>query len=146
MKGCEMCISVKNKMLKIIDDLHWKLEQAELELREKFKELEELNLEKKRYIMDNRAHWFRKIVEYMTSGLTYGQAMQLLCEEEKIDNRLIDKVFSAFDYQRKAIELYAKVYTVRKLKAAGFANTKIADILGISAQTVSKLINCKLKI
>lgn len=141
-----MCISVKNKMFNILDDLHWKLEQAELELREKIKELDESNLEKKHFIIDNRAYWFRKIVEYMTSGLTYGQAMQLLCEDEKIDNRLIDKVFSAFDYQRKATELYAKTYAVRKLKNAGFANTKIADILGISAQTVAKLAKCKLKV
>lgn len=141
-----MCISVKNKMFNILDDLHWKLEQAELELREKIKELDESNLEKKHFIIDNRAYWFRKIVEYMTSGLTYGQAMQLLCEDEKIDNRLIDKVFSAFDYQRKATEFYAKTYAVRKLKNAGFANTKIADILGISAQTVAKLAKCKLKV
>lgn len=141
-----MCISVKNKMFSILDDLHWKLEQAELELREKIKELEEVNIEKKRFILDNRAYWFRKIVEYMTSGLTYGQAMQLLCEEEKIDRNMIENLFRVFNYQRKAMELYAKVYTVRKLKAAGFANTKIADILGISAQTVAKLAKCKLQV
>lgn len=141
-----MFISVKNKMFNILDDLHWKLEQAELELREKIKELDEINLKKKRFIADNRAFWFRKIVEYMTSGLTYGQAMQLLCEEEKMDDYLIGKIFSTFNYQRKATDLYAKIYAIRKLKNAGFVNTKIADILGISAQTVAKLDKSKLQV
>ena len=138
-----MCISVKSKMIKIIDELHWKLEQVEFELRQKIKELDENNIKTKKIILDNRFFWFRKVVEYMSSGLTYGQSLQLLCEDEKIDSSLIKKVFEAFDYQRKATELYAKVYAVKKLKNAGFSNKKIADILEISAQTVAKLAKCK---
>ena len=57
---------IKNDMLNLLDDLHWRLEQTELELRKKIKELEEKNKSSITFYSDNRSHWFKTIVHYMT--------------------------------------------------------------------------------
>lgn len=138
--------SIKNEMLDIIDHLHWRLEQAELELRNKIKEVEEKNIETTRFSVDNRKKWFRTIVNYMTNGLTYQQAVQLLCEENNFDRIRIEQVLDSANYQRKAIDLYSKIFMVKTLKKADFTNKKIADIMKISACTVSKLLKCSVSI
>lgn len=141
-----MRTSVKNEMIEIINDLHWKLEQAELDMRNKIKELEERNIETKNFAVDNRAEWFRSIVSYMSNGLTYQQSIQLLCDENHFDQFEMMKILKSCDYQRKATEMYAKIYMVKTLKKADFTNQKIADIMGISATTVAKLLKCNVVI
>lgn len=138
--------NLKNKMLSIVDNLHWQLEQAELELRNTMKQLEEKNSEFVNFSKDNRCNWFKSIVGYMSNGLTYNQAMQLLCEEYKLEERQIKRVFEAMDYQRRATELYAKIYMIRTLKAADFSNKKIAEIMHICPATVARLAKCNIKI
>lgn len=139
-----MYVPIKEKIYEIIDDMHWRLEQSELELRKKIKELEEINFNNNKFSVDNRKIWFRTIVNYMTNGLTYTQAVQLLCQENDFDVNRIEKVLSAFNYQRKATELYAKIYAIKKLKKAKFTNKKIAEILEISASQVVKLSKCNI--
>ena len=137
---------VKNKMFSIVDNLHWQLEQAELELRQQIKKLEEKNSEFITFSRDNRRNWFQFIVDCMVNGLSYEQAFQLLCENYKLEAAQIKRVFEAMDYQRRATILYAKIYMIRTLKEAGFTNTKIAEIMHICAATVARLAKCNIKI
>ena len=136
---------IKNNMLEIIDNLHWQLEQAELDLRKKIKELDEKNKSAVIFYKDNRANWFKQLVGYMVGGLTYTQAKQLLIKENSLDSKQIEKLFEAMDYQRRATELYAKIYMIKTLKKADFTNKKIAEIMKISAATVARLLKCNIK-
>lgn len=138
--------SEKNELLKLIDDLHWKLEDFEVNIREKINKLQEYNINIKHFAYDNRKEWFSKIIYYMTNGLTYTQALQLLCENEMLDCIEIEKIFKSFDYQRKATEIYAKIFFCKKLKNAGYTNIKIAELLGCSAVSVAKLLKCNIKL
>lgn len=135
---------LKNKMLDVVDNLHWQLEQAELELRQSIKELEEKNADFVAFAKDNRRNWFKTIVHYMVNGLTYRQAFQLLCSENNLEEKQIKRVFDAMDYQRRATLTFAKIYMIKKLKKAGFTNTKTAEIMEISAATVARLLRCKI--
>lgn len=137
---------IKNKMLSIVDNLHWQLEQAELELRQSIKQLEEKNENFINFSRDNRRNWFKSIVGYMVNGLTYNQAFQLLCEEYNLEQAQIKKVFEAMDYQRRATLLFAKIYMIKTLKAADFTNKKIAEIIKINPATVARLLKCNIKI
>lgn len=137
---------IKNDMLNLLDDLHWRLEQTELELRKKIKELEEKNKNSITFYNDNRAQWFKMIVHYMTNGLTYDQALQLLIKENNLDSRQIEKLFDAFGYQKKATVLFAKIYMIRTLKAADFTNKQIAEIMKIHPATVARLLKCNIKV
>ena len=85
--------SAKNDVVKLMDNLHWQLEEFELNMREKIEKLQEFNINIKQFTNMNRKFWFSKIVHYMENGLTYTQAVQLLCEEEFLDSTEIEKVF-----------------------------------------------------
>lgn len=137
---------VKNEMAALCDEFHWAVENLESELRKKIEELKEKNLDNEHFSRDNRANWFKSIVHYMVNGLTYKQAIQLLADEYNYDALKMRKVFEAFNYERRAIDTYAKIYTIRTLKKAGFTNAKIADIMEISTATVARLLRCKVKI
>lgn len=135
--------SQKNEVIKLLDNLHWQLEEFELNMRSKIEKLQEFNININQFALDNRKFWFSKIVYYMSNGLTYQQALQLLCEEEMLDCSRMEKVFEAFEMQRKATEMFAKIFFCNTLKEKGFSNNKIAELLGCSACTVAKLIKCK---
>lgn len=137
---------IKSEIESICNDFHWQLEELESKLRSKINEIKENNLDCRHYIFDNRTKWFKQIVHYMTNGLTYNQAFQLLCCENNFDRFELDKVFKAFDYQRRATELYAKIYMIKTLKNADFTNKKIAEIMKISAATVARLLKCNIKL
>lgn len=137
---------IKNEMIALFNDFHWAVENFEAELRKKIEKLKENNLENEHFITDNRANWFKSIVHYMINGLTYKQAIQLLADNYNFDAFKLKKVFDAFDYERRAIDIYAKIYTIQALKKAGFTNIKIAEILEVSAATVSRLQKCKIKL
>ena len=137
---------LKNKMLSIVDNLHWQIEEAELQLRNTINDLEEKNKDFFCFCKDNRRWWFRTIVDYMVNGLSYNQAFQLLCEENHLEEYQIKRVFTAMDYQRKATIMYAKIYMIKTLKAADFTNKKIAEIMKINPVTVARLLKCNIKI
>ena len=136
---------IKSEIEKICDNFHWRLEELELELRKKIDELNERNLDFSNYISDNRAEWFKLIVHYMTNGLTYRQAIQLIASENHFDHLKLEQILSAFDYQRRATELYAKIYMIRTLKSADFTNKQIAKIMKIHPATVARLLKCNIK-
>lgn len=137
---------IKSEIEEICNNFHWRLEELELELRKKIDELNERNLDFECYISDNRAEWFKLIVRYMTSGLTYRQAIQLIASENHFDHLKFEQILSAFDYQRRATELYAKIYMIKTLKKDDFTNKKIAEIMKISTATVARLLKCNIKI
>lgn len=138
--------SAKDKMEQILNDLHWRLEEFELSMRKQIDNLDEFNIEMYQYSVDNRTKWFKSIVHYMVNGLTYQQAVQLLCDDENLDPIKIENLLKSFDYQRKATDMYAKIFFCKKLKDAGYTNKKIAELLHCSAVTVAKLLKCKVKL
>lgn len=133
---------IKNEMIDICNDIHWEIERLESELREKIKNLEEKNIDMDQYYADNRKVWFKKIVYYMANGLSYKQAVQLLASEFNCDWWKINRVLDAGGYERRAIDLYAKVYTARTLKKAGFTIKKIAEVMNLSTATVARFLKC----
>lgn len=84
--------------------------------KKKIEKLKEKNLDNEHFYLDNRANWFKSIVHYMVNGLTYEQAIQLLADEYNYDAFKLRKVFEAFNCERRAIDTYAKIYTIRTLK------------------------------
>lgn len=137
---------IKNEIAALFNEFHWAVENFEAELQKKINQLRENNLDNEHFNRDNRAAWFKRIVLYMVNGLTYNQAIQLLADDFNFDNLKLKKVFAAFDYERRAIDNYAKICTIRTLKKAGFTNAKIAEIMEISAATVARLQKCKIKL
>lgn len=137
---------IKNEISALFNEFHWAVENFEAELQKKINDIKENNLDNEHFCRDNRANWFKSIVHYMVNGLTYKQAIQLLADDYDFDALKLKKVFAAFDYERRAIDTYSKIYTIRILKKAGFTNAKIAEIMEISAATVARLQKCKIKL
>lgn len=137
---------IKSEIEEICNDFHWQLEELETKIRKKVNEIEEKNIDFTQSLSDNRAEWFRLNVHYMTNGLTYSQAIQLIASDSCFDRIKFEKVLKAFDYQKKATDLYAKIYMIKTLKNADFTNKKIAEIMKISAATVARLLKCNIKI
>lgn len=131
--------SAKSQMVDIINDMHWKLEQLEVDLKHKIASLEEYNYQDVIYFNDNRAEWMEKLVVYMNNGLTYHQAVQLICDNEKMDYLKASKFFEYSNGQRIATNTFAKFYCIKKLTKAGFKQKQIAEILGVCANTVYKI-------
>ena len=132
-------------MLSVVDNIHWQLEDLEQQLKRCINDVNEKNIKIRHYCLDNRAYWFRQIVYYVSNGLTYREAVQLLCEEEKMEYSDIKKVFECFNYERKAMEMHAKTYAIKKMIAAKFTQTEISRVLGCSIATVKRLSKCNLK-
>lgn len=136
---------IKSEIEEICNDFHWQLEELESKIRKKINEIEEKNIDFEQSLIDNRAAWFKQIVYYITNGLTYDQAIQLIAHDNRFDTIKFEKVLKAFDYQRRATELYAKIYMIKTLKKADFTNKKIAEIMKISSATVARLLKCNIK-
>ncbi len=132
-------MTTKNDVLLVCYHMQRTLNASQQELEKKINELEETQLQRRHFIVDNRKQWFRKIVNYVTNGLTYLQAVQLLCEEELMDFSEIRKVLAAFNGERKVIQSYALIFAIKKLRKAGFSLRKTANILEISTSTINQL-------
>lgn len=133
-------MTTKDDVIRVCWRMQQTLNLTQIELQNKIKEFEETQIQKRHFLVDNRRYWFRKIVNLMTDGLTYYQSVQLLCEEENLDCETIKKTLAAFDCQRKATQNYAQIFAIKKLKKSGFTLKKIANILDLSASTVSRLL------
>lgn len=132
-------MTTKSDVLLVCYRMQRTLNASQQELEKKIQQLEETQLQRQHFIVDNRKKWFRKIVNYVTNGLTYLQAVQLLCEEELMDFSEIRKVLAAFNCERKTIQSYALIFAIKKLKKAGFSQKKTADILEVSTSTINQL-------
>lgn len=86
----------------------------------------------------------RRLYGYLSNGICYEIAVNNLSLEFKLTPAVIKNITRSI-YQQYADSLRPhKIYAAHALKKAGIKNKKIAEILNITAQTVSKYLNIKI--
>lgn len=123
-------------------DRFYEFEKSFNNLEKTFEKLSQINIEK-HHFTDSRITIFKSIVKYMVTGLTKMQALQLVADELNINYTELQTFLSTFSYEQKAIKLYAKHYTINKMKKAGYSRQQIATVLCVSTRTIDRFINQK---
>lgn len=84
----------------------------------------------------------KRVIKYIAAGMTKDDAIRKTADDF---DTAVFRVSVVYDQSKKymtALNLYAKKYAIEKLKTAGFSARKMSEIIGVSIQSIYKIIKC----
>ena len=84
-----------------------------------------------------------RLYAYLSNGFDYDVAVDNLCLEFRYSKNTIKNLTNPIYRQYMSTLRPYKIYAAHKLKIAGISNKKIAEILNITAPTLSKYLTIK---
>lgn len=80
----------------------------------------------------------KRLYTYLANGFSYTHAVENLSLDFKLPENIIKELTLSIYQQYNSTLLPYKIYAAHKLKIAGITNKKIAEILSVTPQTISK--------
>ena len=84
----------------------------------------------------------KRVIKYIVSGYTKPDAIRKTADDFDTPEFRVSVVYDQSKKYMTALNLYAKKYMIEKLKKSGFSARKMAEIVGISIQSIYKIIKC----